>query len=120
MTGTPEIERSHRRSHERTAMTTETDRELTRLAYRAAFSGAELNDDKDMLKRWAPLTNDGDEARLESKLGMDVDWYPALVLIGPAAGIACAEHFEHHAGDKQSARRRAGVLAAAEIGRNLK
>lgn len=73
---------------------------------------------------WNPLTDDGDEARLEAALTLQVNWYPACVLVGPemcgpATGMAYAEYFDKHAGDKQAARRRAGVLAAAEIGKAM-
>ena len=64
------------------------------------------------------------EARLEADLGLDVTWYPALVLVGPGrggdrTGMAFAEYFDKHDGDKQAAQRRAGVRAAAEIGRAM-
>lgn len=36
-----------------------------------------------------------------------------------ATGMAYAEYFDRHSGDKQAARRRAGVLAAAEIGKAM-
>lgn len=72
---------------------------------------------------WNPLTDDGDEARLESALGLWVCWYPEWVLVGPEVyghtGSACGEYFGQHAGDKQAARRLAGVRAAAEIGERM-
>jgi len=74
---------------------------------------------------WLPLIDDGDEARLEATLGLSVNWYPAMVLVGPAvrginAGTAHAEYFDKHNGDKQAARRLAGVRAAAAIGKAIK
>jgi len=74
--------------------------------------------------RWRPLTDDGDEARLEAALNLWVQWYPAMVLVGPevcgpSTGSAYAEYFDQHGGDKQKARRVAGVRAAAEIGKAM-
>jgi hypothetical protein len=70
---------------------------------------------------WNPITNDGDEARIEAALGLWVRWYPAMVLVGPEvfdhiSAVACAEYYDQHNGDKQAARRRAGTRAAAAIG----
>ncbi len=71
---------------------------------------------------WEPLDDDGDEARLEAKLGLNVFWYEACVLVsppvcGPDTGKGVFEYFAKHGGGKQAARRVAGVKAAAEIGK---
>lgn len=63
---------------------------------------------------WNPLTDDGDEARLEATLQMHVEWYPGVgtVTVGTAE-IFCAEPYGNN---RQAARKRAGVRAAAAIG----
>lgn len=65
-------------------------------------------------KTWNPLTDDGDEARLEAALQMHVEWHPATetVTVGTAE-IACTEPYGNN---RQAARKRAGVRAAAAIG----
>lgn len=68
--------------------------------------------DAEFYRLWAPLTDDGDEARLEAALGLDVVWASDHVMVGD---YEC-ESYSSHNGDKQKARRRAGVRAAAEIG----
>lgn len=60
---------------------------------------------------WAPLTDDGDEARLEAAIGIDVTWLLDQVCVHDSW-----ERFADHGGDKQAARRRAGVRAAASLG----
>ena len=68
---------------------------------------------------WNPVQHDSDEARLEAHLSLNVQWYPALVLVGPNGGEMHARHFKYHDGDRQAARRMAGVLAAAAIGEKM-
>lgn len=117
-----------------TAITTPGDHELLEMAAKAA--GIKSDDQGQFIKKdmntlydgpqtvrisWSPLTDDGDEARLEAELGLWVSWYPAMVLVGPEVcghitGDACAEYYDQHGGDKQAARRRAGVRAASAIG----
>lgn len=109
-----------------------TDRELLVLAAKAA--GIAVNEhigmrhdyfaDANTGKEWNPLTDDGDGARLEAALGMSVNWYGAMVLVGPNVrgikmGSQFPEYFEKHGGDKQAARRRAGLRAAASIGESM-
>lgn len=72
----------------------------------------DTSDDEGALRIWNPLTDDGDEARLEAVLGMDVEWFGAGVSV-----CGAMELYSDHANDRQTARRRAGVRAAAEIGR---
>lgn len=66
---------------------------------------------------WNPLTDDGDEARLEAEAGLDVLWFSTFVQCSNRPrGVACTEHYADHGGDRQAARRRAGTRAAAAIG----
>lgn len=101
---------------------TEQDRELLELAAKAAgyeidgwdaWGSAQTKEQE----RWNPLADDGDEARLEALLQMHVIWEPGrnTVVVGRADG----EVEEPYGADRQAARRRAGVRAAAEIGRNM-
>lgn len=62
---------------------------------------------------WSPLTNDGDEAGLEGRLLMNVTWGMASVTVD-----CWTERYSDHNGDKQKARRYAGVRAAAQIGKD--
>ena len=99
-----------------------TDRELLELAAKAAGVDARRLahawPDRFDDEQWNPLTDDGDEARLEAALQLNVEWHPLTqsVQVGTAA-IACSENYRK---DAQAARRRAGVRAAAEIGRTMK
>lgn len=70
--------------------------------------------DAGLLEEWNPLTDDGDEARLEAVLCMHVEWHPGAgtVYVGTAE-IGCTLPLGD---DRQAARRRAGVRAAAAIG----
>lgn len=66
---------------------------------------------------WNPLTDDGDEARLEAALDLDVVWLSDRVHVAPPVPSGDVwERFADHGGDKQAARRRAGVRAAAALG----
>jgi hypothetical protein len=68
---------------------------------------------------WNPLTDDGDEARLEAALELHVEWHPMqqTVSVVKAPDVRCTEPYGK---DRQAARRRAGVRAAAEIGKEMK
>ena len=68
---------------------------------------------------WNPLADDGDEARLEASLGLNILWQSRTVTVGRKHFGPCEERYQDHGGDKQAARRRAGVRAAAEIGRSM-
>lgn len=59
---------------------------------------------------WNPLMDDGDEARLEGTLLMNVSWGMASVTVD-----SCTERYSDHYGDKQKARRYAGVRAAVSL-----
>lgn len=64
---------------------------------------------------WSPLIDDGAEARLEAELQMHVAWQPAMKTV--SVGTAAVDCTEPYGKDRQAARRRAGVRAAASIGR---
>lgn len=73
--------------------------------------------DAEFYRQWAPLADDGDEARLEAACGLNVLWGDTCVtVVHYLADIGCTEFFDDHGDDKSTARRRAGVRAAAEIG----
>lgn len=61
--------------------------------------------------QWNPLLEDAQEARLEGALCFNVSWGMASVTVDSAT-----ERYSDHGGDKQKARRRAGVRAAAAMG----
>ncbi len=60
------------------------------------------------------LIDDYDEARLECHLLMNVTWGMASVTVD-----SWTERYSDHDGDKQKARRYAGVRAAAAIGKAM-
>jgi len=104
-----------------------TDRQLLEDAARAAGPDIfgepgcyfrRLSANHSLVTGWSPLTDDGDEARLEAALQMHVIWQPLIerVIVGRAE-LECQEPY---GGDLQAARRRAGVRAAAEIGRKMR
>lgn len=110
------------------------DREFLELAAKAA--GKQLADPIDsyipsgglwvvgragMDEVWSPLTDDGDCARLEANLGIDVQWLNKSVTCQRLAiGLASVSLlFSRYAGDKATARRYASVMCAAEIGRAM-
>ncbi len=65
--------------------------------------------------RWAPHLDDGDSARLEAALGLDVLWLSGCVEVRNYDLKASAiEFYRNHNNDKQAARRMAGVKAAAQ------
>lgn len=113
-------------------MSGEAERQLLEMAAKAAgkdLSGWDWGGGRDGFYRpwpkdgpeyWNPLHDDGDEARLEAALMLHVEWHPALdeVCVGKYPNFA-REIFSNHSGDKQKARRWAGVRAAAAIGRGM-
>lgn len=95
-------------------MTHRTDRELLKLAAKAAGI-AHVTPMMIELGKWNPLEDDRDNAELEAELSFDVLWYPCWVVnVGGKF-----EDFSCHGNDKNKARRRASVRAAAEIGAKL-
>jgi hypothetical protein len=103
-----------------------TDIELLELAAKAADIYDALLETEDgfvfigSYNIWNPLADDGDEARLESMLGLNVLWGARTVAVGRKHFGPFEERYQEHKGNKQAARRRAGVRAAAEIGRQMK
>jgi hypothetical protein len=102
-----------------------TDREMLELAAKAAGIVLEFNDygqpgywsewrGLPQWEAWNPLTDDGDEARLEAVLALNCVWFEDGVGVGSAI-----ELFADHNNARQAARRRSGVRAAAEIGRKM-
>jgi len=96
---------------------TTTDRELLERAAKAAgysirftSDGTCFRDGPDWMGQWSPLTDDGDEARLEAALMLDCRWWPDDVTVGTHS-----EMYADHGFDKQKARRYAGVRAAAAM-----
>lgn len=105
------------------------DRELLELAAKAAgeVAGDWIgNPDyfNGVLKRWNPLTDDGDALRLAVKLGLDVEMHGGNSTHPYVCAFDCerniAEEVQPEDGDSYAATRRAIVRAAAEIGRNMK
>ena len=68
---------------------------------------------------WNPLHDDGDCARMEAQLGIDVKWYKSGVIAHIRDTGIQSEVFINHASDKNAARRAASVAIAAEIGRTM-
>lgn len=66
------------------------------------------------LFEWNPLDDDGDIARLEANLRINVTWISGGVMCGPCME-RCADH-----PDANTARRKASVRAAAEVGRRMR
>jgi len=102
------------------------DRELLELAYKAFMNGATLSHDKDMSKRWNPLTDDGDALRLAVRLHLIVGVYSSYASVfgtyTPDGYEVPDETVVYHSSvnnDPYAATRRAIVRAAAEIGKTL-
>lgn len=75
-------------------------------------------------KCWNPARSDGDCARMEAALGIDVEWlsYELCAYWKSGDGILLfqdARLYSDHKGDKQSARRMASLRVAAEIGKAI-
>lgn len=75
----------------------------------------------DEIGEWDPSEDDGDSARLESALGLDVVWNHLSVFITDHAqgNVWFEERYSDHNGDKQAARRLATLRAASMIGGKL-
>lgn len=97
-----------------------TDRELLELAAKAAGivhyqSDRPFGSDAPY---WNPLTDDGDVARMEAKLGLNILWTDEHVIAYQRGKSGNPEKYSFHDGDKQKARRYASTKVAAEIARS--
>jgi hypothetical protein len=71
-------------------------------------------------QHWDPTEDDGDCARLEAAVKLDVVWHPRFVdVISTNPYVAVKEDYADH-NDRQAARRLASTRAAAEVGRGMK
>jgi len=68
------------------------------------------------VKSWAPLSDDGQCARMESNLLINVRWELEYVIASDAGCFKCRELYKKHGGNRAKARRRASVRVAAKIG----
>lgn len=101
-------------------MTRAEERELLEPAAKSAGVDYCNGVDLDTGNPWNPIDNDGDEARLEAALGMNVQWFATMITVWDRFGCCYVfELYSDHGGDKQAARRLAGVRAAAEIGKAM-
>jgi len=96
--------------------------ELLELAARAAGMWDPTDPSMGLLKSngqyWNPLTDDGDCARLEGEVRINLKWLPQAVIALSHDGVIYAtEAFLDHNNDRQAARRLASTTAAAEVGR---
>jgi hypothetical protein len=108
-----------------------TDRELLEAAAKAAGMSIEWQPcwahNNETGCEWNPLTDDGDALRLAVELGFTVGPHLGATYAGVAP---CPDDFEDgkfptriaqmHNGDPYAATRRAIVMAAAEIGKEMK
>lgn len=98
-----------------------TDRELLELAAKACceltskWYGNDAYFDG-VLQRWNPLNDDSDALRLAVKLLFEIDMKEGCIAVRHSTGVKILEAFNH---DSYTATRRAIVLAAAEIGKNM-
>lgn len=104
-----------------------TDRELLELAAKAAGIDAWWSEPfgfmllrTDGNRKWSPLDNDGDALRLAVKLRLMVGHSQARAIAKLGTGFDDPGFAEAHGDDPTAATRRAIVLAAAEIGKQLK
>ena len=99
------------------------DRELLELAAKAAglnYSheyGLCFDDEYEQGYEWNPLTDDIDALRLAVKLLFEIDFGLGSIAIRHSTGIKIIEAYND---DPYAATRRAIVLAAAEIGKEMK
>lgn len=73
-----------------------------------------------MSSGWNPLTDDGDALRLAVRLRLHIEWrFDGRVAVSPRDYVADIYITESTREDCYAATRRAIVLAAAEIGKNI-
>ena len=100
-----------------------TEREQLELAAKACgLIPAEFDGNADfmfgVLSWFKPHLDDGDCARMEAQLGINVTWLcDGVESEQPNAPAGKIELYSWHAGDKNAARRAASVAVAAEIRR---
>ena len=72
-------------------------------------------------RAWKPKHDDGDCARMEARLGIDLIWYTTKIqTVDTTGNYRATAFFEDHNGDKNAARRAASLAVATEIGRALR
>ena len=64
---------------------------------------------------WNPATDDGDCARMEAALGINIIWDEVAVAAEGEYGFRLYEPYRDHNNDRQAARRMASLRCAAEI-----
>lgn len=109
-----------------------TDREFLELAARALlaagmekfhhidYSGWAVFDDEGYARNWNPLQDDGDCARMEAALGIDVSWSSVYAMADNLQLSDCIlAPYSAHNENRQAARRWASTRAAAEIGKAM-
>lgn len=74
---------------------------------------------------WNPGQDDGDCARMEAAIGIDIEWQHIGVIARKLEhridkkDVIVREAYGHHEGDRNAARRAASLKVAAEIGRSM-
>lgn len=66
---------------------------------------------------WNPATDDGDCARMEAELGINISWWTGEVTADACeyTDAFCNQYYKDFGGDKQAARRMASLRVAAAI-----
>lgn len=111
-----------------------TDRELLELAAKAAglknfrycpeedglHACIEYDDEHDCTVVWMPHLDDGDCARMEAAIGIDVSWSSVYAMADNLQLSDCIlAPYSAHNENRQAARRWASTRAAAEIGKAM-
>lgn len=100
-----------------------TEREILELAAKACGQPAERLDVGAWCDcAWNPLHDDGDCARMENMLGIDVTWHFAFIpfVQSKHGDFLLCEFIHNHKDDRGAARRMASLRVAAEIGKAMK
>lgn len=99
-----------------------TDRELLEAAAKAAGLQHKWHADGLYVDShcgiWNPLADDGDCARMEAACGIEIVWERERVaaFLSNETVPFTQERYDDHSGDRNKARRRAAVRAAASLG----
>ena len=83
------------------------------------WKGPEDPDEGGAWCEWAPLTDDGDCARMEADISISIQWEEKCIEVFHEDTGYLTEAFIDHGGDRQAARRLASLRVAAEIGKTL-